>query len=289
MNYASMLDFHIENGADLTIGALKTSVEEAKSFGVMEIDRQQRILGFEEKSPTPKTIPGDPEHCFASMGIYVFNASFLFEQLCIDATSRNSAHDFGRNIIPSIIDTHRVYAFPFRDENRKQDAYWRDVGTLDAYYEANMDLVSVDPQLNIYDENWPLRTYQPNVPPPKFVFAGEEDGHRKGYAVDSLVCGGSIISGGEVEHSILGPSVRVNSFSSVQESILFEGVTVGRHARIRRAIIDKGVEIPPNIEIGYDLEADRRRGFQVTQSGLVVIAKEDIIEPSQRGGKPQVA
>lgn len=289
MNYASMLDFHIENGADLTIGALKTSVEEAKSFGVMEIDRQQRILGFEEKSPTPKTIPGDEEHCFASMGIYVFNASFLFEQLCLDATSRNSAHDFGRNIIPSIIDTHRVYAFPFRDENRKQDAYWRDVGTLDAYYEANMDLVSVDPQLNIYDENWPLRTYQPNVPPPKFVFAGEEDGHRRGYAVDSLVCGGSIISGGEVEHSILGPSVRVNSFSSVQDSILFEGVTVGRHARIRRAIIDKGVEIPPDIEIGYDLEADRRRGFQVTQSGLVVIAKEDIIEPAQRGGKPQVA
>lgn len=289
MNYASMLDFHIENGADLTIGALKTTVDEAKSFGVMQIDREQKILGFEEKPAEPKTIPGDNEHCLASMGIYVFNASFLFEQLCQDATNRTSAHDFGRNIIPSIIDTHQVYAFPFRDENRKQDAYWRDVGTLDAYYEANMDLVSVDPQLNIYDEDWPLRTYQPNVPPPKFVFGGENDPTRRGYAVDSVVCGGSIISGGEVERSILGPRVRVNSFTSVQDSILFEGVSVGRHSQIRRAIIDKGVSIPPETQIGFDLDLDRRRGFTVTPSGLVVIAKEDLIEPQLTSGRPQVA
>lgn len=289
MNYASMLDFHIDNGADLTIGALKTTVDEAKSFGVMQIDREQKILGFEEKPAEPKTIPGDNEHCLASMGIYVFNASFLFEQLCQDATNRTSAHDFGRNIIPSIIDTHQVYAFPFRDENRKQDAYWRDVGTLDAYYEANMDLVSVDPQLNIYDEDWPLRTYQPNVPPPKFVFGGENDPTRRGYAVDSVVCGGSIISGGEVERSILGPRVRVNSFTSVQDSILFEGVTVGRHSQIRRAIIDKGVSIPPETQIGFDLDLDRRRGFTVTPSGLVVIAKEDLIEPQLTSDRPQVA
>lgn len=289
MNYASMLDFHIDNGADLTIGALKTSIEEAKAFGVMQIDRQQQVLGFEEKSPTPKTIPGDDEHCLASMGIYVFNASFLFEQLCQDATNRKSAHDFGRNIIPSIIDTHRVYAFPFRDENRKQDAYWRDVGTLDAYYEANMDLVSVDPQLNIYDEAWPLRTYQPNVPPPKFVFGGESDPHRRGHAMDSIVCGGSIISGGEVEHSIIGPRVRVNSFSSVHDSILFEGVTVGRHSQIRRAIIDKGVNIPADTQIGFDLDHDRSRGFTITESGLVVIAKEDLIEPMMTKGTPRVA
>ncbi|MHC2069442.1 glucose-1-phosphate adenylyltransferase [Bremerella sp. T1] len=289
MNYASMLDFHIDNGADLTIGALKTTVDEAKSFGVMQIDREQKILGFEEKPAEPKTIPGDNEHCLASMGIYVFNASFLFEQLCQDATNRTSAHDFGRNIIPSIIDTHQVYAFPFRDENRKQDAYWRDVGTLDAYYEANMDLVSVDPQLNIYDEDWPLRTYQPNVPPPKFVFGGENDPTRRGYAVDSVVCGGSIISGGEVERSILGPRVRVNSFTSVQDSILFEGVSVGRHSQIRRAIIDKGVSIPPETQIGFDLDLDRRRGFTVTPSGLVVIAKEDLIEPQLTSGRPQVA
>jgi len=289
MNYASMLDFHIENGADLTIGALKTTIEEARSFGVMQIDREQKILGFDEKPEHPKTIPGDDEHCLASMGIYVFNAAFLFEQLCKDATNRTSAHDFGRNIIPSIIDTHRVYAFPFRDENRKGDAYWRDVGTLDAYYEANMDLVSVDPQLNIYDEAWPLRTYQPNVPPPKFVFGGEADPTRRGYALDSVVCGGSIISGGEVERSIIGPSVRVNSFSSVHDSILFEGVSVGRHSQIRRAIIDKGVSIPADTQIGFDLELDRRRGFTVTKSGLVVIAKEDLIEPHLTTGKPQVA
>ncbi|MFN3149662.1 glucose-1-phosphate adenylyltransferase [Bremerella sp.] len=289
MNYASMLDFHIENGADLTIGALKTTVEEARSFGVMQIDREQKILGFDEKPENPKTIPGDDQHCLASMGIYVFNAAFLFEQLCKDATNRTSAHDFGRNIIPSIIDTHRVYAFPFRDENRKGDAYWRDVGTLDAYYEANMDLVSVDPQLNIYDEAWPLRTYQPNVPPPKFVFGGEADPNRRGYALDSVVCGGSIISGGEVERSIIGPRVRVNSFSSVHDSILFEGVSVGRHSQIRRAIIDKGVSIPADTQIGFDLELDRSRGFTVTQSGLVVIAKEDLIEPQLKSGKPQVA
>ncbi|QDU77780.1 Glucose-1-phosphate adenylyltransferase [Bremerella volcania] len=289
MNYASMLDFHIENGADLTIGALKTTIKEARSFGVMQIDREQKILGFDEKPENPKTIPGDDQHCLASMGIYVFNAAFLFEQLCKDATNRTSAHDFGRNIIPSIIDTHRIYAFPFRDENRKRDAYWRDVGTLDAYYEANMDLVSVDPQLNIYDEAWPLRTYQPNVPPPKFVFGGESDPSRRGYALDSVVCGGSIISGGEVERSIIGPRVRVNSFSSVHDSILFEGVSVGRHSQIRRAIIDKGVSIPSDTQIGFDLELDRSRGFTVTQSGLVVIAKEDLIEPQLNSGKPQVA
>ncbi|MBI1248351.1 glucose-1-phosphate adenylyltransferase [bacterium] len=289
MNYASMLDFHIDNGADLTIGALKTTIEEARSFGVMQIDREQKILGFDEKPADPKTIPGDDEHCLASMGIYVFNAAFLFEQLCQDATNRTSAHDFGRNIIPSIIDTHRVYAFPFRDENRKRDAYWRDVGTLDAYYETNMDLVSVDPQLNIYDEEWPLRTYQPNVPPPKFVFGSENDGNRRGHAMDSIVCGGSIVSGGEVERSILGPRVRVNSFSSVRDSILFEGVTVGRHCQIHRAIIDKGVNIPANTQIGFDLDLDRKRGFTVTQSGLVVIAKEDLIEPQLTSGKPRVA
>ncbi len=289
MNYASMLDFHIENGADLTIGALKTTIEEARSFGVMQINREQKILGFDEKPENPKTIPGDDKHCLASMGIYVFNAAFLFEQLCKDATNRTSAHDFGRNIIPSIIDTHGVYAFPFRDENRKRDAYWRDVGTLDAYYEANMDLVSVDPQLNIYDEAWPLRTYQPNVPPPKFVFGGEADPSRRGYALDSVVCGGSIISGGEVERSIIGPSCRVNSFSSVHDSILFEGVSVGRHSQIRRAIIDKGVTIPADTQIGFDLDLDRSRGFTVTQSGLVVIAKEDLIEPQMSTGKPRVA
>ncbi|MGY8770015.1 MAG: glucose-1-phosphate adenylyltransferase [Pirellulales bacterium] len=289
MNYASMIDYHIESEADLTIGALRVPREEAKAFGVMEIDTNQRIQGFEEKSPTPKTMPGDDEHCLASMGIYVFSANFMYEQLCQDATKRQSSHDFGKNIIPSIIDSKRVFAFPFRDENKKLDAYWRDVGTLDAYYEANMDLVSVDPQLNMYDEIWPLRSHQPNVPPPKFVFSGQTDDRRRGVALDSIVCGGSIVSGGEVEHSIIGPRVRVNSFSQVKDSIIFEGVDIGRNSRVCNAIIDKGVKIPADTEIGVDLEQDRRRGFTISPGGIVVIAKGDAVESMVRAEKGQVA
>ncbi|MHB8866050.1 MAG: GlgC family sugar phosphate nucleotidyltransferase, partial [Pirellulaceae bacterium] len=238
----------------------------------------------EEKSDEPKTIPGDSRHCLASMGIYVFTARFLFEQLCRDATDPDSAHDFGRNIIPSIIDSHRVYAFPFRDENRKGDAYWRDVGTLDAYYDANMDLVSIDPLLNMYDARWPIRTYQPILPPPKFVFGSIGTGERQGCALDSIVCQGSVVSGGRVERSIIGPLVRVNSYACIQDSIVFQGVDIGRHAKVRRAIIDKGVMIPPGVEIGYDLDKDRERGFTVSQGGIVVIAKADGVEEMLESG-----
>ena len=187
-----------------------------------------RIIGFEEKPGQPKSIPGEPDRALASMGIYVFTARLLFEQLCQDATRPGSAHDFGRDIIPAVIDKHRVFAFPFRDENRKYEAYWRDVGTLDAYYEANMDLVSVDPVLNMYDEDWPIRTYHANYPPPKFVFAEDGLGGRRGEALDSIVCPGTIVSGGHVRHSILGCNVRVNSYAQVEDSILFEGVDIGR-------------------------------------------------------------
>jgi glucose-1-phosphate adenylyltransferase len=278
MNYQSMVQYHLEVGADVTVGALRVDPVSARQFGVMEVDANQRIIGFEEKVPNPKTIPGDPDHCLGSMGIYVFATRFLFEQLCRDATRPGSRHDFGRDIIPSLVETHKVYAFPFRDENRKTDAYWRDVGTLDAYYEANMDLVAVDPLLNLYDEVWPIRTFQPNLPPPKFVFGSRGETDRAGRALDSVVCSGTIVSGGLVERCILGPRVRINSYSHVQDSILFEGVDVGRHARIRRAIIDKGVRVPPGMEIGYDLELDRRRGLTVTENGIVVIAKGDGLE-----------
>lgn len=279
MNYRAMVEAHIERNADLTVGALRVSPEEATQFGVMQVDGENRIGGFEEKPPEPKTIPGDAEHSLASMGIYVFTARFLFEELCRDATDPDSAHDFGRNIIPRIIHTHRVFAFPFRDENRKEDAYWRDVGTLDAYYEANMDLIQIDPMLNMYDETWPIRTYQPILPPPKFVFGsdGGEDG-RRGHGLDSIVCQGSIVSGGQVQRSLLSPRCRVNSFATVEDSILFEGVDVGRHAKIRRAIIDKGVRIPSGVEIGYDLEQDKARGFTISDGGVVVIAKSDGVE-----------
>jgi glucose-1-phosphate adenylyltransferase len=276
MNYFSMVEYHREQNADLTIGALRVDRESAKQFGVMQVDSDQRIVGFQEKPADPRTIPGDDRHCLASMGIYVFSTRFLLEQLCRDANDPTSQHDFGKNIIPSIIRDHRVMAFPFRDENRKQDAYWRDVGTLDAYYEANMDLINVNPLLNLYDDVWPIRTFQPNLPPPKFVFGSRDyDGDRKGMAIDSVICSGTIISGGRVERSIVGPMVRVNSFSHVGDSILFDGVEVGRHCRIRRAIIDKGVRIPPGTEIGYDLEKDRRLGFTVSDNGIVTIGKAE--------------
>jgi glucose-1-phosphate adenylyltransferase len=273
MDYSKMVAYHIETGADLTIGALRVTPQEAREFGVMEIDESRRIIGFEEKVPNPKTIPGDADHCLASMGIYVFNAPFLFDQLCQDATIPDSAHDFGRNIIPAIINTHKVMAFPFQDENSKQDAYWKDVGTLDAYYEANIELTAVDPLLNLYDYHWPVRTDQPNLPPPKFVF--DENSGRRGEAHDSIVAAGTIIAGGHVTRSIIGPKSRVEERAEVTESILFSGVHIGKGAIIRRAIIDKNVYIPDGAQVGVDLEADRRRGFEVTEKGIVVIPTID--------------
>lgn len=275
MDYAKLVETHIETNADATVGALREKRENCTEFGVMQVDSDYRIIGFEEKPAEPKAIPGDPEHALASMGVYVFTARFLFEHLCLDATQRMSTHDFGRDMIPSMINTARVFAYPFMDENRKREAYWRDVGTVDAYFEANMDLVAVDPLLNLYDERWPIRTYMPNLPPAKFVFAEAGEGARRGTAVDSIVCAGSIVSGGQVERSVVGSQVRVNSYADVKDSILFDRVDVGRHARIRRAIIDKDVHIPAGAEIGYDEALDRDRGFTVTPSGITIIAKTD--------------
>ncbi|MGA2059664.1 MAG: glucose-1-phosphate adenylyltransferase [Thermoguttaceae bacterium] len=286
MNYARLLDYHVQNKADVTVGTLRVPVASAATqFGVVQIDSDSHVTGFEEKPVSPKSIPGEPEYAMASMGIYVFTARFLFEHLCLDATRHSSHHDFGRDIIPSIIHNFRAFAYPFMDENRKTEAYWRDVGTLDAYYDANMDLVSVDPQLNMYDSDWPVRTYQPNLPPPKFVFAEKGPSGRCGEARDSLICQGSIISGGQVERSIVGFDSRINSYSRVEDSILFEGVDVGRYARIRRAIIDKGVHIPPHTEIGYDLDLDIARGFIVTEKGVTVIAKTHGMEQFLDRGK----
>lgn len=274
MNYKSMVDSHIENNADVTVAALRVDTRTAAGqFGVMEIQPDWRIVGFEEKPAAPKSIPGDPDHCLASMGIYVFSARFLYEQLCRNAAQADAGHDFGHHIIPSIISSQRVFAFPFRDENQKREAYWRDVGTIDAYYDANMDLVSVDPQLNVYDRSWPIRTYLPSLPPPKFVFAEPGADGRRGHALDSIVCPGSIISGGRVERSIIGGSCRINSYAQIEDSILFDRVNVGRRAQVRRAIIDKGVNIPEDARIGFDHAEDRERGFTVTENGVVVIAK----------------
>ena len=276
MDYSEMIRDHIDSNADLTIGCLPVELKQGSQFGVMQVDSNRRIVNFREKPDDPDPIPGDPSRCLASMGIYVFSAKFLFDQLCCDATATHSSHDFGKNIIPEVVKTHRVRAFPFRDRNTGDAEYWRDVGTLEAYFESNMDLISVRPQFNLYDQSWPIRTFHPSLPPPKFVFADfQETKPRAGIAVDSLVGQGSIISGGRVERSILAPNVRVNSWADVQDSILLSDVQIGRHARIRRTIIDKGVHIPEGTEVGYDLEADRQRGFTVTESGIVVIAKSD--------------
>ncbi len=279
MDYSQMLNDHRENNADCTVACLPVSLEEGKSFGVMGIDSDFQVQKFLEKPQEPFSIPGDPQRCLASMGIYVFKASFLLEELCREATNPSSSHDFGKDIIPRIIASHKVRAFPFQDRNTGNESYWRDVGTLESYYAAQMDLISVNPQLNLYDLTWPIRGDHPPLPPPKFVFASfDSTPPRVGHALDSIVCPGSIISGGEVLRSIISSNVRVNSYSEVSDSILFDQVNVGRHAQVRRAIIDKGVKIPSGVRIGFDPDEDRARGFTVTDSGLTVVPKWHRIE-----------
>ncbi len=271
MNYKEMFQFLLETGADAVVGAIEAPVEEARRFGVLGVNEEGRILRFDEKPAHPTPLPNDPTQAFVSMGIYLFRTEILREQLSRDAQQKTS-HDFGRDIVPGMIDQSRVYAFNFRDENKKAVKYWRDIGTLDAYWEANLDLVSVDPLFNLYDPLWPIRTYQGQFPPAKFVFAQDFDGGRMGVALDSIVCGGCIISGGRIQNSVLSPNVLIQDYADVRDSILMENVVVGERARIRRAIIDKDVVIPPKTEIGYDKDADRQR-FTLTESGLVAVAK----------------
>jgi glucose-1-phosphate adenylyltransferase len=272
MNYAEMLDYLQEKNADAIVGAIEFPLSEASSFGVINVDEDYRILSFDEKPANPKPMPHDSAHAFVSMGIYLFKTEAIRARLIEDAATESSPHDFGKNIIPRMIQENRVFAFKFQDKNKKAVKYWRDIGTLDAYWEANMDLVAVDPLFNLYDQNWPIRTYQGQFPPAKFVFAQDFDGGRMGVALDSIVCGGCIISGGRVQNSVLSPNVVVHDHADVRESVVMENVVIGEHARIRRAIIDKDVIIPPKTEIGYDRDADRRR-FTVTDSGLVAISK----------------
>ncbi|GAC1668873.1 MAG: glucose-1-phosphate adenylyltransferase [Candidatus Acidiferrum sp.] len=277
MNYSRMLQQHIDSGADVTVATIELPVEQAAhQFGVIETDQDWRIVGFEEKPGAPKHSPHHAGYCNASMGIYIFNTHLMIPILLADSEDPKSHHDFGKDIIPRIISKHRVFAYNFVDENRsaasrQEPLYWRDVGTLDAYYEANMDLVSVSPVFNLYDMSWPLRTWIHQYPPAKFVFA---DPGRMGVALDSIVAGGSIISGGRVKCSVLGADVRINSYSEISESIIYNHVNIGRHSRIRRAIIDRHVSLPEHTEIGFDLEADRRR-FHVTDSGIVVVVRQE--------------
>ncbi|QVL31979.1 glucose-1-phosphate adenylyltransferase [Telmatocola sphagniphila] len=285
MDYADMVESHRERRADLTIGCIPIPLSESRHFGILKMDSDNRIVGFEEKPKETASMPGDPGRCLGSMGIYIFSTRLLLELLCEDANQPGSSHDFGKDIIPRMIPTHGVFAFPFRDRNLKSEAYWRDVGTLDAYYQSNMDLVEVDPVLNLYDASWPIRTFNPQYPPPKFVFSeeGASGQVRRGEAHDSMICSGCILSGGHVRRSILSPNVRVNSYSLVENSILFEGVEVGRHCRVRNAIIDKGVRLPTGTVLGYDLELEQRRGLTISEGGIVIVAKGTSPERFQLG------
>lgn len=279
MDVRQMIDFHHDKEAELTVAAIPVPRAEAKSFGIIEVDEDWRMIGFCEK-PSPdeaKTIPGRPDWCLASMGNYVFNADSLVREINADASREHSAHDFGRNIITAMYKERPVYAYDFmRNEvpgvEERERGYWKDVGTIDSYWQSSMDLIAVSPVFNLYNPLWPIRTVSTNAPPAKFVFS-DPSGHRQGMATDSMVSEGCIISGGRIERSILSHSVRINSFSWVEESILFENVDIGRHARVRRAIIDKGVRIPAGMEIGYDHDADRKKGLTVSDSGIVVVPK----------------
>src|SRR5579875_2391726 len=272
MNYWEMLDWHRKHNADVTIATIQVSPSEAGRFGVAEIEPDYRIVGFEEKPQHShaKRSPFNPEMVSASMGIYVFQSDVLLEALHQDAQRSDSSRDFGKDVIPCILNRRRVIAYDVHDINKKQVRDWRDVGTLDAYYEANMDLVSVVPEFNLYDQHWPIRTKVTQQPPAKFVFA--QEGRRMGVAVDSIVSAGCIISGGRVMHSVLAPAVRVNSYCEVEYSILMPRVEIGRYSRIRRAIINTGVKIPESSVIGFDSDADRANGHTVTESGIVVVA-----------------
>src|SRR5579872_2843658 len=271
MDYGEMVDWHEEHDADITIATIRIPPEEAWRFGVAEIDADHRIVGFEEKPQhgKPRRSAFDPDAVSASMGIYVFDTRVLLDALHEDAQDPNSSHDFGRDVLPKLLPRNRVVAYDFRDINAKQVRYWRDVGTLDAYYEANMDLVAVVPEFNLYDQRWPIRTKVTQQPPAKFVFA--QEGRRMGVAVDSVVAAGCIVSGGRVLHSILSPGVRVNSYCEVEYSILMPGTEIGRYSRIRRAIINTGVKVPESSVIGYDVEADRAKGYVITDAGIVVV------------------
>ncbi|HYD34155.1 MAG TPA: glucose-1-phosphate adenylyltransferase [Methylophilaceae bacterium] len=278
MDYGQMLAAHVRNKADMTVACINVPIEDAKAFGVIGVDGDDRVIEFIEKSPNPPALPEDPNQALASMGIYVFNAPFLYEQLIRDADDSSSAHDFGRNIIPHLINKYRVYAHRFNDScvgATDGNYYWRDVGTIDAYWEANMELTKVVPELNLYDSNWPIWTYQEQLPPAKFVFNNEE---RCGRAVDSLVSGGCIISGSKVARSVLFSDVRINSYSTIEDAVILPKVDIGRYVTLRRVVVDRGARIPDGMEIGVDPEQDRKR-FYVSEKGITLVTADMLGQP----------
>ena len=270
MDYGPMIAAHVEKGADITVGVVEVPRLAARDFGVLSVTEWNRVTKFTEKPPEPESIPGRADTALASMGIYVFNESLLEQLLVADAHDPASAHDFGRNVVPGAIENMQVFAYPFTDVKTRAQSYWRDVGTVDAYYEANIELVYVAPELNLYDEEWPIWTYQAHLPPAKFVL--DEEG-RRGMAVNSMVAGGCIISGAVIDQSLLYSNVRIDERSLVHRAVVLPNVKIGRGCKVRNAILDEGCEIPDGMEIGYDPKADAER-FTVTARGVVLVTAD---------------
>ena len=270
MDYGPMIAQHANSDADMTVGCIDVPLDDAKGFGVLSVDTGGRVTGFDEKPDEPQSIPGKPGRVLASMGIYVFNTAFLYEQLIKDADSTYSTHDFGKDIIPALIEKYRVHSYSFRNSPHGQAAYWRDVGTIDSFWQANLELIGVLPELNLYDDDWPIWTYQEQLPPAKFIF---DDDDRRGMALDSMVSGGCLISGATVRHSLLFSDVRVNSHAILQDVVVLPSVKIGRHCRITRAVIDKGCDLPEGTVIGENPESDAER-FYVSPGGVVLVTPE---------------
>ncbi len=270
MDYGTLIARHVESGADMTVGCIEVPLEGAGAFGVISVDAEGRVVKFSEKPEQPDAIPGQSDLALASMGIYVFNTAFLYEQLIKDADDTHSTHDFGHDIIPRLIEKYRIMSYPFRDTHDKQAAYWRDVGTIDSFWAANLELIGILPELNLYDDKWPIWTYQEQLPPAKFIFDDED---RRGMALDSMVSGGCVISGATVRHSLLFSNVRVNSYTKLQDVVALPDVHFGRDCHIKRAVIDKGCVIPDGTIIGEDAEADAKQ-FYVSPNGVVLVTPE---------------
>jgi glucose-1-phosphate adenylyltransferase len=267
MDYGDMLAEHVAQNADMTIGCLQVPLEEAKAFGVMSVDTEMRVNAFDEKPDKPNHIPGNENIALASMGIYIFNAGFLYEQLIKDADTSKSTHDFGHDIIPSLIKKYKVLAFPYKDVQGNDPGYWRDVGTIDAFWSGNLELIGVTPELNLYDDDWPIWTYQAQEPPAKFVF---DDDDRRGTAIDSMVSGGCIISGSTVKHSLLFSNVEVHSYSTVEDCVILPDVSIGRNCKLKKVVLDKGCVVPEGTIIGYDPVADAEK-YSVSPNGVVLV------------------
>lgn len=279
MDYGPMIAAHVEKSADITVGCIEVPLDQARSFGVMKIDDQARVVSFLEKPPKPEPMPGRSDVALASMGIYVFNTQFLMEALIRDAGRSDSAHDFGRDLVPGAIGRYSIYAHPFRDAQKHQQGYWRDVGTVDAYWESNMELLAVAPPLNLYDREWPIWTYQEQLPPAKFVF---DDPDKRGFAINSMVSGGCIVAGAELRGSLLFSNVRVETHALVEDSVILPNVRIGHRCRIRRAVIDKGCMLPDDTIIGHDREQDLKR-FHVSSGGVVLVTPDMLGQPLHTG------